>query len=125
MHRFAASRTGRIIGKGTGMNQFSKVWPRLGVACAGVALCGAAMAMLCGCRPVDYAARFRSYVESKPPDQRPKDWAHTLELMERSAPQVGRVAPDFTLESYHGREALTRSAVQNGRPQVLIFGSYT
>jgi len=102
------------------VNQSGKTRPRSGVVLASVVL-----AMLCGCQPVDYAARFRGYVESKPLDQRPKDWTHTLALMERTAPQVSDVAPDFTLESYRGQQALTRSAVQGARPQVLIFGSYT
>jgi len=102
------------------MSQFKKARSPIGVV-----LSGAALLVLCGCGSVNYAARFRSYVKSARPDQRPKDWAHTLELMDRSAPRVGNIAPDFTLETYGGQRALTRSAAQGGRPQVLIFGSYT
>ncbi|MHC5109184.1 MAG: hypothetical protein ACYTHJ_04830 [Planctomycetota bacterium] len=81
--------------------------------------------LLAACQSGDPAAEFTAYVSELPEDQRPRDWDHTLKLMSRRAPQVGDIAPDFTLDMYGGQRAITRSAYQDGRPMVLIFGSYT
>ena len=40
-------------------------------------------------------------------------------------PQVGDIAPDFTLRTLDGKGSVTLSEVSKGRPTVLIFGSYT
>ena len=40
------------------------------------------------------------------------------------APIVGSTAPDFTLATPDGRTRLSRSTFE-GRPLVLVFGSYT
>jgi hypothetical protein len=78
-----------------------------------------------GCRTADPAAHFIAQLDHAPPEKRPKNWEQTKSLIARPAPQVGQLAPDFTLPSSDGAEAITRSAWQMGRPLVLIFGSFT
>lgn len=73
----------------------------------------------------DRADRFIQHINNMQPEERPKDWEKTLALMARRAPGVGEVAPDFTLDLLDGSTAVTRSAFQENRPLVLIFGSYT
>lgn len=64
-------------------------------------------------------------MDAMPPEQRLPNWETTKALMDRVAPPVGTVAPDFTLQSPDGRQTITRSAFQGDRPLVLIFGSFT
>jgi len=40
-------------------------------------------------------------------------------------PQVGDLAPDFTLETQDGKQSVTLSSFRGRRPVVLTFGSYT
>ena len=79
--------------------------------------------VLAGCRSGD-RAEFIAQVDAAPADRRPPDWERTKRLMARRAPGVGEVAPDFTLPLPGGGE-ITRSSLQDGRPLVLIFGSFT
>lgn len=71
------------------------------------------------------AEAFIQKVEKSPPNQRPPDWERTKSLMARRPPEVGQPAPDFTLKSLDGSKTVTRSKLASGKPQVLIFGSYT
>lgn len=68
---------------------------------------------------------FIQKMEKAPPDQRPPDWERTKALMARRPPEVGKPAPDFTLKTLDGTASVTRSKLPQGKPQVLIFGSYT
>ena len=42
-----------------------------------------------------------------------------------NAPQVGDVAPDFSLYDVTGEQAVTLSSFQGQKPVALIFGSFT
>lgn len=81
--------------------------------------------ILAGCRSGDPAEAMIRQVDAAPPEQRPPDWDETRRLMTRVAPAVGDRAPDFTLTTSDGSETITRSTIQPGKPQVLIFGSFT
>jgi hypothetical protein len=48
-------------------------------------------------------------------------WQQQLDL---KAPKVGDLAPDFELPAAQGEDRVRLSALQ-GRPVVLIFGSFT
>lgn len=65
------------------------------------------------------------HTDLQPEDQRPPDWSQTKQLMQRQAPRVGDPAPDFTLATHDGQREITRSAYQQGKPLVLVFGSFT
>jgi hypothetical protein len=78
-----------------------------------------------GCRTADPAAHFIASMDGAPVEKRPKNWEETKSLMARSVPEVGQLAPDFSLPSLDGAGTITRSAYQSGRPLVLIFGSFT
>jgi hypothetical protein len=85
-----------------------------------------AFALIAGCGPtVDPALVMVDRVDHMPPEDRPGNWAVTRALMLRAAPIVGQEAPDFALPSMEGDEQITRSTLLAGRPQVLIFGSWT
>jgi len=71
------------------------------------------------------AEDFIRAVDKSPAEKRPPGWEKTKELMARKPPAVGDVAPDFTLKSLDGEKSVTRSKLPPGKPQVLIFGSYT
>ena len=81
--------------------------------------------ILAGCHTVDPAAEANARMDSAPVGKRPKNWEQTKTLMARTAPRVGQRAPDFSLRTLGGRATISRSAHQAGRPQVLIFGSFT
>ncbi|MGB0716919.1 MAG: hypothetical protein ACPGXK_13635 [Phycisphaerae bacterium] len=85
----------------------------------------AAIAGLSGCQTQDPAEGFVQYMNSLPEEERLPEWDKTYQLMSRPAPQAGDIAPDFTLDTYDGSRAVTRSRIQGDRPMVLIFGSYT
>ncbi len=68
---------------------------------------------------------FIARVDASPPEEQPPNWNHVKRLMARRAPSVGETAPDFTLPAFDGSGSVTRSAFHDGRPLVLIFGSYT
>ena len=78
-----------------------------------------------GCRTADPGAQFIARMDRAPAEKRPKDWERTKSLMDRKAPKVGQLAPDFSLSPLDGGHAITRSGHQAGRPLVLIFGSFT
>ena len=64
-------------------------------------------------------------VDAKPADQRPPDWENTRRLIQRPAPKVGDIAPDFSLPILDQKMSLTRSTYQADKPLVLVFGSFT
>jgi hypothetical protein len=78
-----------------------------------------------GCRTSDPARHFIAEMDRKPATSRPVGWEEVKRLMARSAPAVGQPAPDFTLTTLDGTQTLTCSAYHQGRPLVLIFGSFT
>ncbi len=78
-----------------------------------------------GCQTSDPARHFIANMDRKPEASRPVGWEEVKRLMARPAPAVGQPAPDFTLTTLDGTETLTRSVYQEGRPLVLIFGSFT
>jgi hypothetical protein len=82
------------------------------------------LSLLVGCA-TDPVQKFTARMDSAPVEKRPKDWELTKTLMARPAPAVGQLAPDFTLPTLDGVRRITRSAHQEGRPLVLIFGSFT
>jgi hypothetical protein len=92
---------------------------------AGCALILLSLLVLSACRTPDPAAEFIARMDLAPPDERPRDWERTKELMARPVPAAGQPAPDFTLPTIDGEQMITRSAYQAGRPLVLIFGSFT
>jgi hypothetical protein len=71
------------------------------------------------------AEAFIQAMEKAPPEKRPPHWEQTKALMDRRAPAVGEPAPDFSLKSLDGKTTITRTRLSPGKPQVLIFGSYT
>ena len=71
------------------------------------------------------ADAFVARVDASPPEEQPPNWNHVKRLMARKAPFVGESAPDFTLPAFDGSGSVTRSEFHDGRPLVLIFGSYT
>jgi hypothetical protein len=78
-----------------------------------------------GCRTSDPARHFIAETDRKPETSRPVGWEGVKRLMARPAPVVGQPAPDFSLATLDGTQTLTCSAYQQGRPLVLIFGSFT
>jgi len=78
-----------------------------------------------GCQTGDPSHHFIADMDRKPEASRPVGWEEVKRLMARPAPAVGQPAPDFTLPTAEGTETLTRSVYQQGRPLVLIFGSFT
>ncbi|MFO0973656.1 MAG: hypothetical protein U1A27_09490 [Phycisphaerae bacterium] len=89
-----------------------------GIVC-GLMLVGAA------CRPGDPMARFIAETDAKPPAERPPKWEQVKRLIGRPAPQVGELAPDFTLATPDGRQQVTMSRCHESRPLLLLFGSFT
>ena len=85
----------------------------------------AGLVLVAGCAFAQDADDFIRAVDKSPPDKRPPHWEQTKALMARKPPAVGDVAPDFTLKSLDGEKSVTRSKLPPGKPQVLIFGSYT
>ena len=45
--------------------------------------------------------------------------------LNREAPKVGNIAPDFTLQDITGTETVTLSDFRGKKPVALVFGSYT
>ena len=45
--------------------------------------------------------------------------------LNREAPKVGDIAPDFTLQDITGTETVTLSDFRGKKPVALVFGSYT
>lgn len=45
--------------------------------------------------------------------------------LDKLAPRVGEMAPDFTLQNIAGTETITLSDFRGKKPVALIFGSYT
>jgi len=45
--------------------------------------------------------------------------------LDRQAPRLGDMAPDFTLYDIAGTESVTLSGFRGKRPVALIFGSFT
>jgi len=60
-----------------------------------------------------FIARFRSKLMKK----------HVA--LNREAPKVGDIAPDFTLQDVTGTETVTLSDFRGKKPVALVFGSYT
>jgi hypothetical protein len=89
-------------------------------------LCGAALLVLsiqAGCGdPADMMIR---QVDAMSASERPHDWETTRRLMTRPAPRVGEPAPDFRLPLVDGSGEIVRSQFSQGKPAVLIFGSFT
>lgn len=79
------------------------------------------MPALGACGPEAYLAK----IDQMPPEQRPPEWDQTRQLMARRAPAIGEIAPDFSLPRIDGSKSIRRSAMQGGRPMVLVFGSFT
>jgi len=77
------------------------------------------------CAPRDPMADFIARMDAMPPEKRLPDWERTKRLMARRAPAAGEAAPDFTLATPDGSQRITRSAFHEGRPLVLVFGSFT
>jgi len=92
---------------------------------AQVGLLSLLLLAVAGCQGPDPAHKFIARVDQGPAEKRPKDWENTKALMSRPVPAVGTLAPDFTLQTLDGKQTLTRSTYQAGRPMVLIFGSFT
>jgi hypothetical protein len=78
-----------------------------------------------GCGKPDPAAEFIGRMDRLPPEQRVPNYDALKVRMSRPAPAVGAMAPDFTLPVAGGSGSITRSAFAPGKPQVLIFGSWT
>jgi hypothetical protein len=84
-----------------------------------------------GCHPGsksmsnDPASEMIAQVDQAPLEKRPPNWEVTKALMTRHAPEVGSIAPDFTLTTADGKSTVTRSKFQADRPLVLVFGSFT
>ena len=64
-------------------------------------------------------------MDKMPPEQQPPEWKETKALMARKAPAAGEAAPDFVLKTVDGKSEVKRSVFHEGRPLVLLFGSYT
>jgi len=45
--------------------------------------------------------------------------------LDKRAPKVGALAPDFTLSDTSGTESITLSDFRGKKPVALVFGSYT
>lgn len=45
--------------------------------------------------------------------------------LNKLAPKVGDLAPDFTLHDISGTESITLSDFRGKKPVALVFGSYT
>ena len=86
--------------------------------------CAASCAFVAGCGLPRKAIGFGIGMELGIQDK-PGNWAHLKDLAFRPAPRVGDAAPDFTLTSLDGETKITRSTFQDGRPLVLVFGSFT
>jgi hypothetical protein len=122
-------RTYSVRGRGIKSNQFDRPGAapkarnpiRLALALVGASL----VIMSSGCRSVDPAASFNAKMDQAPPEKRPKGWEQIKQLIARPAPAVGQAAPDFTLPALNGTNEINRAAHQDGRPLVLIFGSFT
>lgn len=71
------------------------------------------------------AQKMIAQVDQSPPEKRPPNWEVTKALMLRHEPEVGSIAPDFTLITNDGKTTITRSKFQANRPLVLVFGSFT
>lgn len=84
-----------------------------------------ALVAVAGCMTGDPADKMIQMVDQSPPEKRPPDWDTTRSLMMRPSPSVGDVAPDFTLKTANGDQSITRTKYQPGKPQVLVFGSFT
>ena len=90
-----------------------------------LAMCAAGIPLESGSGSADPAEKMVGQIDRMPEDQRPPDWSETKSLMARRPPAVGEMAPDFTLKTHDGKGSITRSAFHEGRPLVLVFGSYT
>jgi len=73
----------------------------------------------------DPARKMVEQMDRAPKERQPPDWEETKALMTRKAPAVGEAAPDFVLKTPDGKSEIKRSTFQEGRPLVLLFGSYT
>lgn len=83
-----------------------------------------------GCRSTpeeepDMADRYIAAMDAKPAEERVPKWEETKALMNRRAPQVGEVAPDFELPREDGSGTARLSSLCRERPVILVFGSYT
>lgn len=94
---------------------------------AGLLLAAAAASPGCAGTPKeeDPAAHFIAEMDAMPPKERVPHWEETRALMERPAPAVGDVAPDFELPAEDGSGRVRLSDLWSEQPVVLIFGSYT
>jgi len=45
--------------------------------------------------------------------------------LEKKAPKIGALAPDFTLSDSTGTESVTMSNFRGKKPVALVFGSFT
>jgi len=79
----------------------------------------------CATRGGDPAQRFMAHMDGLPPERQVPNWAHTRALMLRTPPEVGAMAPDFTLRTLDGTETISLAEFRHNRPVVLIFGSWT
>jgi len=73
----------------------------------------------------DIAARWIAEMDSTPPEERIPNYDRVRELMTRTAPAVGAIAPDFELKTRDGKQLIRLSDERGKRPVVLIFGSWT
>ncbi|MEK6674984.1 MAG: hypothetical protein AABZ47_04935 [Planctomycetota bacterium] len=78
-----------------------------------------------GCHQGDPVAGFIARMDAAPPEKRVPQWDFVKGQIVRKAPDVGSPAPDFSLPKLSGEDTVTRSKLQLGKPQVLIFGSFT
>ena len=54
-----------------------------------------------------------------------KETMRQLRELDRAAPKVGDLAPDFTLSDVSGTQSITLSDFRREKPVALAFGSYT
>ena len=54
-----------------------------------------------------------------------KEPMRQLRELDRAAPKVGDLAPDFTLSDVSGTQSITLSDFRGEKPVALAFGSYT
>lgn len=102
---------------------------RLMSAFAVVVVIAAAMGMsvllTAGCTSADPATSFIAQMDQLPPEKRVPNYDQLRAKMLRPAPVVGAAAPDFALLTADGSQTIRRSSFSPGKPQVLIFGSWT
>lgn len=79
----------------------------------------------CAASDTDRAEAFVAEMDALPAEEQVPNWSQIRGLMARSAPQVGEIAPAFTLERMDGAGTISLAEFQPTRPVVLVFGSWT